>query len=123
MGDAIFDGSTSVIGGRLYRWTGQAWALASAASGGNLTGGGLLGVAMATGTASSVGMMLRGWVMNSTYWESDDQGSPIYASTVAGNVTQTKPTETNQIVRIVGYASASEFGAWFCPDNTYIKLS
>ena len=78
---------------------------------------------MSTGTASSVGMMLRGWVMNGTYWESESAGAPIYASTSAGAVTQTKPTSANQIVRIVGYASSSEFGAWFCPDNTYIKLS
>ena len=36
---------------------------------------------------------------------------------------QSKPTSVNTIVRIVGYASNSEFCAWFCPDNTYIKNS
>ena len=124
-GNAMYIGTTSVTEGRIYVWGGTNWTLAQANSGGNIASGGLLAVANATGQANSVGMLLHGWVSNSTYWEGASEsgtGNPIYVSpTTAGSPTSTKPTATGTIVRIIGYAATEDSQAWFCPDNTYIQ--
>ena len=59
-GDIVAFGGTSVQAGKVYYWDGSNWAAADADA--VSTGTGLLGVAMATGTASSVGMLVRGFV-------------------------------------------------------------
>jgi len=124
-GNAMYIGNSSVTEGRIYKWNGSTWTLAQANSGGNISTGALLAVANATGTASSVGMLLHGWVSNSTYWETaveSNAGGPIYLSdSSAGSPTKTKPTGTGTIVRIIGYAASEDGQAWFCPDNTYIQ--
>ena len=123
-GNAMYIGTTSVTEGRIYVWGGTNWTLAQANSGGNISTGGLLAVANGTGTSNSVGMLLHGWVSNSTYWGGVEgsAGSPLYLSdSTAGSPTTTKPTGTGTIVRIIGYAASEESQAWFCPDNTYIQ--
>jgi hypothetical protein len=76
-------------------------------------------VAMALGDAPSKGMLLRGYVEN-TSW-SWTVGGALYLSTLAGNITQTAPTGTLDIIRIVGYALSSNTIYW-CPDNTWIEI-
>lgn len=49
-------------------------------------------------------------------------GAPVYVSTTAGGVTQTAPTGTGDIVRIIGYAiSATEI--YLDPDKTWVELA
>ena len=53
-------------------------------------------------------------------------GSPLYISTTAGNVSETAPTNSGEIVRLVGhniYENSSNYAVIrFQPDNTWIEL-
>jgi hypothetical protein len=87
----------------------------------------MLGIASATGTASSVGMLLRGharFTGNSNYTGLTTVGAPLYVSTTAGAFSQTAPSGTGDIVRIIGYVqSTSADQIYFCPDSTWVELA
>ena len=91
------------------------WTLTDADAASTATG--LLAVAL--GDAPSKGMLLRGYVEN-TAW-SWSIGGALYLSTLAGGITQSAPTGTLDIIRIVGYALSSNTIYW-CPDNTWIEI-
>jgi hypothetical protein len=81
---------------------------------------------MGTGTASTVGMLLRGharFTGNSNYTAVSTAGAQLYLSSTAGNFSQTAPSSSGQVVRIIGFVY-SQFNdqIYFCPDNTYITL-
>jgi hypothetical protein len=46
----------------------------------------------------------------------------LYISNTAGAFTTTRPTGTNDYVRIIGYATSANY-IYFDPDKTWIKLS
>ena len=81
----------------------------------------LLGVAL--GTAPDEGMLIRGMVtLANTPGGSD--GDVIYLSTAASKATSTIPSDTGEVVRIVGYAiDTSNAQIWFDPDKTWVELS
>jgi hypothetical protein len=119
-GDVVFFGSGSVVVGRGYYWDGSidTWAYwdASAAS----TGSGLLGIALGTGTASSVGMCIRGMVTMST--DEGDAGDVLYMSEAAGKGTDTAPSTSGAIVRCLGYfMDDSDKSVFFNPDGTWVE--
>ena len=119
-GDICYLGSTSVAVGKVYQWSGTAWAEADADA--PQTSTRLLGVALATGTSSSVGLLLRGMV--TLDHDSGTAGEPIYVSTTAGELTSTAPSGSGDVVRLVGYCLDSTNGqVWFNPDNTFIRLA
>ena len=81
---------------------------------------------MGTGTASTVGMLLRGharFTGNSNYTAVSTAGAQLYLSQTAGNFTETRPSASGKVVRIIGFVY-SQFNdqIYFCPDNTYITL-
>ena len=118
-GDVLFYGSTSVNASKVYYLSGGGWVAADADT--DSSGSNLLAIAMGTGTASSVGMMLRGVVHHPQVNTADGDGKPVYLSSTAGSVTMTTPTAYGANVRIIGYQlSMTKF--WFSPDNSYIKL-
>jgi hypothetical protein len=45
--------------------------------------------------------------------------NPIYVSETAGAVTQTQPTTTDVVIRVIGFALTAD-EMYFNPDNTYI---
>jgi hypothetical protein len=50
-------------------------------------------------------------------------GTQLYVSPTEGSFTQTAPSTTGQIVRIIGYVtSTSNDEFYFCPDTTWIQL-
>ena len=123
-GDIIWYGSTSVNSGRLYYLSQDSegemkWYPTVASS--ETSSSNLLAVALGTGAASSVGMLIRGMVHISNGTDGTF-GQPLFLSTTASQVQTTSPSTTGDIVRICGYQVAAN-KVWFDPDNTYIKLS
>ena len=125
VGDITYLGTaTSTVAGKVYVLTedeGGAWVQADA----NVTGRyeGLLAIAIST--TSSKGMLLRGAINIAD--TVDNAGDPLYLSTTAGAVTDTKPTAAGSVVRILGYGLDGNGGSggntiYFCPDNTYITV-
>ena len=124
-GEIAHWGAGSVTAGNLYYFDSSGnWTAADADA--ESTSTGLLGIARGTGTASSVGMLLRGharFTANSSYTGTTTIGAKLYASTTAGAFSQTAPTSTGQVVRIIGYVqSPTSDQIYFCPDNTWVTL-
>ena len=91
------------------------WSNASAAS--SATARGMLGLALGS-TIATDGMLVNGPCTNAWGFNS---GSILYLATNANQITAARPTGTNHIVRIVGYAvDASTI--FFNPDRTYIEI-
>ena len=117
-GDIITFGSaaTSIATFSTYYFTAvSTWAITDADAAASSTGL----VSMALGDTVAEGMLLRGYVEN-TSW-SWTVGGALYLSTIAGGITQSAPTGTLDIIRIVGYALSSNAIYW-CPDNTWIEI-
>jgi len=59
-------------------------------------------LAIDTGTGADKEILLQGYMRNDTWaWT---PGSPLYVSTTAGALTQTKPTDPGDYTQVVGYA-------------------
>jgi len=119
---AVFGNSTSTDVGRLYQLqTTGGWAYADADA--EASSFGLL--AVATGTSSDDGMLLRGFIRNSNYSAIDGTaGAKLYVNTVTTNNSFTAdiPTGSGDIVRIVGYnTTAGSKTIYFNPGDTYIQ--
>ena len=118
IGDVVYFGTGSVVAGRGYYWDGAAWAYwdASAAS----TGSGFIGIALESGTASAVGMCIRGMITMST--DEGSAGDVMYMSESAGKGTNTAPTTSGAIVRCIGYIMDDSNGqVFFNPDGTWVE--
>jgi len=121
---AYFGNSTSTNQGRLYQLqTTGGWAYADADTVAGSSG--LLAVAL--GTNSDDGMLLRGFIRNVNYAAIDGTaGAKLYVNTSTNNNSFTAdiPTGSGDVVRIVGYiTTASSKTIYFCPDNTFIQLA
>jgi len=80
---------------------------------------GMLGIAL--GTTASAGVLVRGIAKNSA-WSSFSEGEKLYLSPTGGSISNSITQDTNDFVRIVGYALGGS-KIYFCPDNTYIQNS
>ena len=120
MGDYVIFGEAGATEcGLVYYYNGSAWELANA--GAVSTSSGLLAIAM--GTANTKGMMLRG-MFGPVPTDPGDSGDVLYLSETDGELTNTAPTTSEAVVRVVGYALSDEApGLWFNPDNTWVELS
>jgi hypothetical protein len=121
-GDVTFIGSgVSVTAGNIYCLKevdgNPSWVAAENDVDGNYEG--LLAVAL--GTSSSDGMLIRGAVtVLSTI---NVIGLPLYLHPTAGRVSTTIPTTAGQVVRIIGYGLDDNSNTiYFNPDSTYILL-
>jgi hypothetical protein len=124
-GEVAYWGGGSVAAGNLYYYNSSGnWALTDADAASTATG--MLGIARADGTASTVGMLLRGrakYTSNSNYNALSTIGAPLYISTTPGGFTQTAPTGTGDIVRIIGYVqSTASDEIYFCPDSVWVEV-
>jgi len=118
-GDVVTFGTGSLTAVNLY-WlnSSSVWTLANASSPTNSTG--LLGISLGT-TASTTGVLIRGYVRSTTYTAST--GSKLYVSTTAGSVTSTAPSATGQVLRIIGYQlNSTNNVVYFNPSNDWIEL-
>jgi hypothetical protein len=120
-GDVIFIGETTVSAGVMYYFTtGGAWALTDADAEASSTP--LLAVALGTGAAGTVGMLLRGMVTLATD-PGNNPGVPLYIWTTAGQANRTAPSGAGDIVRVIGYNIANGGYIWFNPDNTFVEVA
>ncbi len=79
-------------------------------------------LAMATGTISADAtgtFLLNGFIRDDTW--ALTVGAELYVDVTPGNPTETKPTATADIVRIVGYAYSADV-VYFNVDKTYLEL-
>lgn len=120
-GDVLRLGTTSVQAGKVYYWDGTDWQQADANA--VSTGTGLLGVAMDTGNANVVGILVRGFVtLGATTGGSD--GDVLYVDTNASRLTSTAPSGSGDIVRVAGYLiSSTNNSVWFQPDGTWVEVA
>ena len=82
----------------------------------------MLAVSMGTGTASSVGMCIKGFITLSV--DAGTNGDILYLSETAQQATSTAPTTSGAIVRIIGYCMDDSNGQiYFNPDNSFVELA
>jgi hypothetical protein len=81
---------------------------------------GMLGIAVDSGTGAGKTLITKGlYRLDAAYdWTA---GATLYASEATGELTETAPTTSGAIVRIVGYAISSDV-IYFDPDKTYIEV-
>ena len=118
-GDIVtFGTGTGISAGKLYYYTnlGQ-WAEADA--GGTATSTGLL--AFSLGSSVSAGLVIRGYIRNSSFTTST--GDVLYIGLTTGTITNTPPTQVGEVVRIVGYSiDGTNEVIYFNPDNTWVEI-
>lgn len=102
--------------------TDSRWELAdaNAASGADGDARGMLGIVVndPSGDGQSVTVLLNGIVRADTAFPTFTVNNPIYVSETAGDVTQTQPTTTDVVIRIVGSALTAD-EMYFNPDWTW----
>jgi hypothetical protein len=93
---------------------------ANAASGADGDSRGLLAMVVVAGTdGTSCTLLLNGIIRADAKFDTFTTNNPIYVSETAGAVTQTQPTTTDVVIRVVGSAlNANEM--YFNPDWSYI---
>ena len=122
-GDVVYFGSGTVVVGKIYHYKSDgSWELADATDVTKCDG--LLGVALDGGTASAVGMLLRGMVTLIDIQGTETVGGVLYLSeTATGNADIVAPSANNEVVRIIGYCLTTDDQIWFNPDNTYVEVT
>ena len=119
MGDYVIFGTDDATEcGFVYYYDGTGWELADAST--VSTSSGLLAIAMSTNV--SRGMMLRG-MFGTLSTDPGSSGDVLYLSETPGELTNTAPTTSEAVVRVVGYALNDTPGLWFNPDNTWVELA
>jgi hypothetical protein len=76
-------------------------------------------LAIALGSNATAGMLLQGFFYKASHGFTI--GLPLYISNTAGAFSTTRPTGTNDYVRIIGYATSASY-IYFDPDKTWVKL-
>lgn len=116
-------GATLAFGDLVYFQTSDSrWELASAdnaAAGCNFKLG--ICVLAAANDGSATKVLLFGKVNAATAFPTLTKGAPVYMSTTAGDVQVAAPTDTTDIVRVVGYGNSGD-ELFFFPDQTWIDL-
>ena len=77
-------------------------------------------LAIALSTNANLGMLLQGFFYKSAHGFTI--GLPLYISNTAGAFTTTRPTGTNDYVRIIGYATSANY-IYFDPDKTWVQVA
>ena len=120
-GDIVFlGGTTSMTAGKIYHYKANGtWELADADSAVNCDG--LLAVAL--GSASDTdGMLLRGMV--TLDHDPGNLADVLFLSTTAGTATNTAPSGSGDIVRVIGYLLGGSNGQiYFNPDGTFVEVA
>lgn len=121
--EVVYFGSGTVIAGLIYYYKDDgSWEITNANAAATSTG--LLGVALGGGTASTVGMCIRGMVnlltdstggIGDVLWLEDDTNGRAVDEAPAGN---------GDIARVIGYClSGDGRRIFFNPDNTFVEVT
>ena len=115
------DTAGAAVGGTLAS-AGAGAAYGGLASAGALGGLGTTaaGASMAVGSAFNQGMLLRGYIYNSSWnWTA---GSILYLNVGSGTISSAQPAGSNNIVRVIGYAINADL-IYFNPSQDWIELA
>ena len=77
-------------------------------------------LAIALGSNATDGMLLQGFFYKASHGFTI--GLPLYISNTAGAFSTTRPTGTNDYVRIIGYATSANY-IYFDPDKTWVQVA
>jgi hypothetical protein len=77
-------------------------------------------LAIALGSNATAGMLLQGFFYKASHGFTI--GLPLYISNTAGAFSTTRPTGTNDYVRIIGYATSANY-IYFDPDKTWVQVA
>lgn len=81
---------------------------------------GILGMVVSAGTdGNACTILLQGIIRADAKFPTFTINNPIYASETAGSVTQTQPTTTDVVIRVVGFALTAD-EMYFSPSSSYI---
>ena len=78
---------------------------------------------IALGAAITNGILLRGMYTLDHDLGNTNAGAPLYLSTTVAELTATAPSNSGQVVRIMGYQIGDDDQIWFDPDKTWVELS
>lgn len=116
-------GYTQAFGDLVYLDpTDSRWGLADAnsASGADGDARGMLAMVVVAGTnGASCTLLLQGNIRADAKFATFTVNNPLYVSETAGAITQTQPTTTDAVIRIVGAALTAD-SIYFDPDKTWI---
>jgi len=119
IGEIVKFGTGTLTAGQLYYLNSSgAWTLANATAAASSTG--MLGIAVGASPTAD-GLLVRGYAVNAGYTQTT--GSVIYIATTAGAMTETAPSATTQIVRVVGYKTSLTNTIYLTPDPTWVTLA
>lgn len=98
------------------------WKLAAASAASSARG--KLGICLvgASGDGQPTLVLLWGKVRADTAFPSLTAGEPVFMSATAGDITQTPPTGSGNIIRVLGQANA-ERELFFCPSPDWFELA
>ena len=77
-------------------------------------------LAIALSSNANLGMLLQGFFYKASHGFTI--GLPLYISNTAGAFSTTRPTGTNDYVRIIGYATSANY-IYFDPDKTWVQVA
>lgn len=113
--------TTGVSAGKVYYYSNTGWTLADKDDGGSINM-----LAVVTDVANTATeMLVEGAVKlaSNQGFSSAGKGDPLYIGD-SGNLVDTAPSGTGDIVRVVGHVlDASNRFVYFRPDNTWIKIA
>jgi len=102
----------------VYLSSSSTWLLTDADATGT-AGGVMVCLAAAAGTNGNPLTVVRRGVIRNDGWTWSTVGAPLYLSTTAGAITQTAPSGTDDVVRVVGYVLSDDC-IYFDPSNDWI---
>ncbi len=118
-GEIVKFGTGTLTAGQLYYLNSSGvWTLANATAAASSTG--MLGIAVGASPTTD-GLLVKGYAVNEAYTQST--GSIIYIATTAGSITETAPSASTQVVRVVGYKTSLANTIYLTPDPTWVTLA
>jgi hypothetical protein len=118
-GEIVKFGTGSLTAGQLYYLNSSGvWTFANATAAASSTG--MLGIAVGASPTAD-GLLVRGYAVSTLYTQTT--GSIIYIATTGGNLTETAPSTSTQVVRVVGYKTSLANTIYISPDPTWLVLA
>lgn len=115
---SMFDANETIAIGDIVVNDGTGWLLANSntAAGGQ----GMLGIAVAGAASGPIQIGMPGTILQSAGF-SFTPGAVLYLGTSDGTISENAPSSTDQIVRVIGFATASN-QVYFFPSPDYITI-
>tara|TARA_R110000787_G_scaffold35265_3_gene90732 strand:+ start:173 stop:628 length:456 start_codon:yes stop_codon:yes gene_type:complete len=120
--EVVYFGGGTVAAGVIYYYNGTNWVSTNANAAASSTG--MLGVALEGGTASAVGMCIRGAITLLTY-TTGVAGDVLWLGTATnGTAVDNHPVGNDDIARVIGYCLNNDGKRiFFNPDNTFVEVT